>query len=104
LRPGELREVGGDVRRRGEAAVDAAEAARAHEGDAGPAAGGERAAGGRRADGALDGTGGEVAGPRLARLGAELLELLAAQADADGAVDHSDGRGHGPRFADAALA
>ena len=49
----ELAEVGGDVRRVREAAVDAAEAARAHEADPDRAAGGERAADRRRADGAL---------------------------------------------------
>ena len=100
----ELAEVGRDVRRMREAAVDAAEPARAHEPDPGRAAGRERAADGRRADGVLDDRGGEVARADLARVGGEAAELLLGQADAQLAVEHADRRRDRAGLAHAPLA
>ena len=100
----ELAEVGRDVRRRREAAVDAAEPAGAHEADPDRAAGRERAADGRRADRVLDERGGEVARADLARVGVEALELVLGEADPEPAVEDADGRRHGAGLADAALA
>ena len=56
--------------------------------------GGPGSARGRRADGALDDTGGKVAGPDLASARVEALELGGRQADADLAVQHADRRRH----------
>ena len=68
LRAGQLAEVGGDVGRRGEAAMDAAEPAGAHEADSGDAHRGERAADRGRAERALGDAGAEVARADLPRL------------------------------------
>ena len=91
----QLAEVGRDVRRSGEAAVDAAEAARAHETDPDDPARRERAADRRRADDALGNRRREVARTHLARLGGEAAELVLRQADAQQPVQNADRRGHG---------
>ena len=100
----QLAEVGGDVRRSGEAAVDAAEAARAHEPDPDDPAGGERAADRRRADDALGNRRREVARADLARVGGEAAELVLRQADAQQPVENADRGGHPARRAHAPLA
>src|SRR3954447_11957493 len=85
------------------AAVDAADAAGAHEADAGRAAHGKRPADGRRADRALRDADAEVPRRGLARARVEPLELLARQPDADLAVENADGRRHGTRSPHALL-
>ena len=100
----QLAEVGGDVRRSREAAVDAAEAARAHEADPDDPAGGERAADRRRADDALRDRRREVARADLARVGGEAAELVLRQADAQRSVQDADRRGHAARCPHAPLA
>src|SRR6266516_7536225 len=105
-RAGELREVGGDVRPPGEATVDAADPAGAHETDPSKAAHGERAADRRRSERTLRGARREISRPGCSGLRAGLpaaLDLLLVQADDDGAVDHADGRGHGAFEADRRL-
>ena len=95
----ELRQVGGDVGPLGEAAVDAADPAGAHEADPGEPRGRERAADRGRAELAARHAGGEVARPGLARVGsglAEALELAGVEPDHDLAVEHADRCGHGP--------
>ena len=96
LRSHELTEIRGDVGRRREAAVHAAEAARSHEADPDRAAGGERAADGGRADGALDDRRRDVAGADLAGVGAEALELGLVEADAEHPVEDADVAGTAP--------
>jgi hypothetical protein len=80
--------------------VYATDATRAHEADAGGAAGCERSPDSRRADGTLHDTGGQVARADLAGVGREPLELILRQPDADRAVEHPDRRRNGSSIAD----
>src|SRR5439155_2816126 len=93
--PRELREIGRDVRRIREAAMDAADAAGGEHADAGRARRRERAADRGGAGGSLDGRRREVPRPGLARLGAEPGELLSRQPDPNLAVEDSDRRRDG---------
>ena len=61
-------DVGGDVGRRREPAMDSADPTGAEERDPDPVGDGERSADGRRSDGALNRAGGEVSRAGLARL------------------------------------
>src|SRR5204862_7742608 len=88
--PRELREIGRDVRRIREAAMDAADAAGGEDADAGRARRRERARDRGGAEGPLDGRGREVARPDLARLRAEPGELLSRQPYPNLAVEDSD--------------
>src|SRR5205807_457623 len=99
-RPGELAEVGRDVRRVWEAAVDAAEAAGPHEPDPDPAADCERPADGGCPDPALCDASREIPRASLTRIGAEPLELLWREPDPNSPVEHADRRGDGPGCAD----
>ena len=100
----ELTEIGGDVGRRREAAVHAAETAGSHEADPDRTAGGQRAADGGRPDGALDDRRRDVARADLAGVGAEALELGLVEADAEHPVEDAHGGGHGTSLAHATLA
>ena len=84
--------------------MHAAEAACAHEADPDRRGGGERPADGRRPDRALGEARRQVAGPELARLGREALELLRAEPDHEAAVEDADRGGHGARRANGRLA
>src|SRR4029450_8352561 len=84
LGAGELPEVGRDVERLREAAMDASDPSGAHEADPGRAADGERGAHGRRTELLLHRAGGKVAGTDLARVGRgrEALEVARFQSHA----------------------
>ncbi len=90
--PGAGTEVGRDVGRGREAAMNAAEPACSQEADADGVGDRQRAAHRRRADRALHGARSEVARPQLARVRGEPLELLGSQPDDDAAVEDADRR------------
>ena len=81
-------DVGGDVGRRREPAVDSADPTGAEERNPDPVGDRERSADRRRADGALNRAGREVSRTDLARLLGEALELELPETHADDAVEH----------------
>ena len=102
-RPRERAEVGRDVGRVREAAVDAAESACAHEADPGRARDGEGAADGGRSHRALGDGDAEVARPELPRVRVEAAELVLGQPDPHLAVEDADGRRYRPGLPDGPL-
>src|SRR5207248_1807859 len=102
-RPGERPEVGRDVRRVREAAVDTAEAPCAHEPDPDPAADRQRPAYGGRADPSLCDASREISRAGLPRAPVEPGQLLRREPDANASLEHTDRRGDGPGRAHAPL-
>ena len=95
----ELGEIGRDVGRMGEAAMDAADAAGRENPDPGGSRNRKRAADGRGADGALNRSRREVARPGLPRLRPEASQLLRSQPDAHLSVEDADRRRNRTRLA-----
>ena len=104
LRAGEHGDVRGDVGRSREAAVDAADPARAEEPDADLPRDRERPSDGRRPDRALSCAGGEIPRPDLPRVRREAGELGGLETDSDPAVENADGRRDGAGRPDRVLA
>ena len=107
MRAGELCEIGGDVRPRLVATVDAADAAGGHDVDACQTAGGECCPYRRRAERAVDDAGGEIAWADLACFrarGSDSLQLLVVEAHVQSPVHYRGGRRYGAAVAYALLA